>query len=263
MHSRSISTMAIALALIAGTAVSTQAATQAPQIERTAVTQGITAGTPTVLLAATPVVKAPGSSIEVERAAFTAKATPPPPPPPTPVILAGRTGTAAPVSTPSPPAVPSSASDSTPAPAPVRAVAPERSDNASPVKTKVAEASQSEVSTSSSSIVETGKKYLGVPYVWGGTNPSVGLDCSGFTQLVFRQHGINLPRVARAQAKVGTRINSLAEAQPGDLVGMRNGSHIAIYAGDGKILHSPRPGETVSIRSLTSYDDIDVIRRFK
>lgn len=261
MHSRSISTMAIALALIAGTAVSTQAATQAPQIERTAVTQGITAGAPTLILAATPEVKAPGSSIAVERAAFTAKATPPPPPPPpAPVILAGRTRTTAPASTPSPAAVSSPASDS--APARVRAVAPERSDN-TPVKSEIAEAPQSAVSTSSSSIVETGKKYLGVPYVWGGTNLSVGLDCSGFTQLVFRQHGISLPRVARAQAKLGTRINSLAEAQPGDLVGMRNGSHIAIYAGDGKILHSPRPGETVSIRALTKYDDIDVIRRLK
>jgi len=258
MHSRSISTMAIALALIAGTAISTQAATQAPQIERTAVTQGITTGASTILLAATPEVRAPKASIEVVRAAFTAKTTPPPP---APVILAGRTGTAAPVSTPSPPAVPSSASDSTPAPARVRAAAPERSDNAAATKTKVAEAPQSEASTSS--IVETGMKYIGVPYVWGGTNPAVGLDCSGFTQLVFRQHGISLPRVARAQAKVGTRVSSLAEAQPGDLVGMRNGSHIAIYAGDGKILHSPRPGETVSIRALTKYDDIDVIRRLK
>lgn len=261
MHSRSISTMAIALALIAGTAVSTQAATQAPQIERTAVTRAITTSAPTLILAATPEVKALESSIEVERAAFTAKATPPPTPPPAPVILAGRTGTAAPASTLSPAAVPLTASDSTPAPAPVRAAAPERSDNAAATKTKVAEAPQSAVSTSS--IVETGKKYLGIPYVWGGTNPSVGLDCSGFTQLVFRQHGISLPRVARAQAKVGTRVSSLAEAQPGDLVGMRNGSHIAIYAGDGKILHSPRPGETVSIRSLTKYDDIDTIRRVK
>lgn len=112
-----------------------------------------------------------------------------------------------------------------------------------------------------SAVVAEARKYLGVPYVWGGTSPTNGLDCSGLVQLVFRNLGVSLPRVARQQATVGTRIASLSQAKPGDLLGMRNGTHIAIYIGGGQILHSPRPGETVSIRSLTSYDDIDVIRR--
>jgi len=115
--------------------------------------------------------------------------------------------------------------------------------------------------TDGADIVATARKYLGVPYVWGGTNPNKGLDCSGLVQLVLGELGVDMPRVARDQAKEGTAVASLAEARPGDLLGMRNGSHIAIYLGDNKILHAPQPGESVSIRSLTSADDIDTIRR--
>lgn len=114
---------------------------------------------------------------------------------------------------------------------------------------------------SGDSVVAEARKYLGVPYVWGGTNPGKGLDCSGLVQLVFRNLGVELPRVARQQATRGTKVPSLAKAQPGDLLGMRNGTHIAIYLGDNKILHAPRPGEKVSIRELTRHDDIDTIRR--
>lgn len=114
---------------------------------------------------------------------------------------------------------------------------------------------------SGNAIVETAKKYLGTPYVWGGNSPSQGFDCSGLVKYVMNELGVDMPRVARDQAKVGTEIGSLAEAQPGDLLGMRNGKHIAIYLGDHKILHAPQPGEDVSIRSLFSWDDIDTIRR--
>jgi len=115
--------------------------------------------------------------------------------------------------------------------------------------------------TAGADIVATAKKYLGVPYVWGGTNPDRGLDCSGLVQLVLGELGVDMPRVARDQAREGAAVASLADARPGDLLGMRNGSHIAIYLGENKILHAPRPGESVSIRSLTSADDIDTIRR--
>lgn len=114
---------------------------------------------------------------------------------------------------------------------------------------------------SGDAIVETAKKYLGTPYVWGGNSPSQGFDCSGLVKYVMNELGVDMPRVARDQAKVGTEIGSLAEAQPGDLLGMRNGKHIAIYLGNNKILHAPQPGEDVSIRSLFSWDDIDTIRR--
>lgn len=116
-------------------------------------------------------------------------------------------------------------------------------------------------STAGAKVVAEAKQYLGVPYVWGGTNPRVGLDCSGLVQLVYKDLGYQLPRVARDQAKQGVEVSSLAKAQPGDLIGMRNGTHIAIYLGNNKILHAPQPGSDVSIRALHSRDDIDTIRR--
>ena len=65
--------------------------------------------------------------------------------------------------------------------------------------------------------VDTAQRYLGVPYVFGGTNPAVGLDCSGLVQLVFRQLGIALPRTAQMQYDATVRV-SRADLQPGDLV---------------------------------------------
>lgn len=113
-----------------------------------------------------------------------------------------------------------------------------------------------------SDVVAQAKKYLGVPYVWGGTNPDVGLDCSGLVQLVFKDLGVKVPRVTYDQLKTGTEIPTLAEARPGDLIVTRNGDHIGIYAGDNKILHAPRPGKDVEIREMFEKDaDILTIRR--
>ena len=113
-----------------------------------------------------------------------------------------------------------------------------------------------------SDVVANAKKYLGVPYVWGGNNPKIGLDCSSFVQHTFRDLGVELPRVARQQAKEGTEVPSLAQAKPGDLIVTRGGGHIGIYLGDNKMIHAPRPGETVSIRELFETDaTIMTIRR--
>ncbi|HXD27155.1 MAG TPA: C40 family peptidase [Arthrobacter sp.] len=117
-------------------------------------------------------------------------------------------------------------------------------------------------STTGADVVATAKKYLGVPYVWGGNNPAIGLDCSSLVQHTFRDLGIDLPRVARQQATVGTEVPSLSQAKPGDLLVLRNGKHIGIYLGDNKMIHAPRPGEKVSIRELFETDkDIMTIRR--
>lgn len=116
--------------------------------------------------------------------------------------------------------------------------------------------------TDGSDVVREARKYLGVPYVWGGNNPDIGLDCSSFVQHTFRDLGIKLPRVARDQAKEGTEVPSLAQAKPGDLIVTRGGGHIGIYLGDNKMIHAPRPGETVSIRKLFETDaQIMTIRR--
>lgn len=99
--------------------------------------------------------------------------------------------------------------------------------------------------------VEIGKKYLGIPYRWGGTDPKTGLDCSGLTQLVYKQLGIDLPRVSRDQAKTGTAVPSLDQAKPGDLVFFDNPvDHVGIYVGDGKMLHAPRTGKDVTIQDV-------------
>lgn len=114
---------------------------------------------------------------------------------------------------------------------------------------------------SAGAILETAKQYLGVPYVWGGESLAEGgLDCSGLVQLVFGAHGIDLPRVARDQMRQGTEVASLAQAQPGDLIVQRGGKHIGIYLGDGQMIHSPKPGQTVEITSVTDAS-VTTIRR--
>jgi peptidoglycan DL-endopeptidase CwlO len=108
-------------------------------------------------------------------------------------------------------------------------------------------------------IVAAGERYLGVPYVWGGTDPSKGLDCSGFVQRVFRDIGVQLPRVSVDQGRQGQPVASLAEARPGDLVFWRgDGSrpnHIGIYAGDGQMLVAPRTGDVVKYQKITRTPD--------
>ncbi|GLY13953.1 NlpC/P60 family protein [Kineosporia rhizophila] len=108
--------------------------------------------------------------------------------------------------------------------------------------------------------VSIAKQYLGVPYRWGGNDPSTGLDCSGFTKLVFGQLGIDLPRTSAQQATVGTRVSSLAAAQPGDLVFFNSPvSHVGIYLGGGKMIDAPKAGDVVRIRDV--YETPAHIRR--
>ncbi len=71
--------------------------------------------------------------------------------------------------------------------------------------------------SSGSAIVSEASKFLGVPYVWGGSSPS-GFDCSGLVQYVFAQLGVSVPRGSVDQSEVGTPVASLADAQPGDLL---------------------------------------------
>ena len=97
---------------------------------------------------------------------------------------------------------------------------------------------------------EFAKKYIGNPYVWGGTSLTRGADCSGFVLSVFRNYGMSLPHSSRAQANCGRAV-SLSELKPGDLVfyGNRSGiNHVAIYVGGGQVVHAsnPRVGITIS-----------------
>ncbi|MFN8074669.1 MAG: transglycosylase SLT domain-containing protein [Kineosporiaceae bacterium] len=99
--------------------------------------------------------------------------------------------------------------------------------------------------------VSIARRYLGVPYVWGGTDPDKGLDCSGLTQLVFRQVGVDLDRTSRDQAQQGREVASVADALPGDLVFFGSPvHHVGIYVGDNKILHAPHRGEDVKVSTI-------------
>jgi len=111
-------------------------------------------------------------------------------------------------------------------------------------------------------VVAMAKKYIGVPYVWGGTNPATGMDCSGFTQRVFKDLGIEIPRVVSDQMRQGTPVASLAEAKPGDLLVSFGGDHISIYLGNGKAIDAPVPGKTIQIRDAwEQHSNLTSIRR--
>ncbi|GAA3370472.1 C40 family peptidase [Streptomyces sannanensis] len=88
------------------------------------------------------------------------------------------------------------------------------------------------------------RRALGRPYVWGANGP-YGFDCSGLTQWAYRQAGVGLPRTSQAQRGAGRQV-SLAEARPGDLVTYRSDAgHIAMYMGNGQVVHAPYPGASV------------------
>ncbi|MDQ0029434.1 C40 family peptidase [Arthrobacter bambusae] len=111
-------------------------------------------------------------------------------------------------------------------------------------------------------VVADAKKYVGVPYVWGGTNPAVGMDCSGFVQRVFKDLGVNLPRVVSDQMRQGTPVATLAQAKPGDLLVSFGGEHISIYLGNGKAIDAPVPGQTIQIRDAwEQQSNLTAIRR--
>jgi cell wall-associated NlpC family hydrolase len=104
-------------------------------------------------------------------------------------------------------------------------------------------------------VLQTADQYVGVPYVWGGNTPSGGFDCSGFTRYVFAKQGIQLPRTSREQARVGQGIaldfgafapgDLLLFAEPGEAI-----SHVAIYVGDGRIIHASSAAGEVTYLDL-------------
>jgi len=103
-------------------------------------------------------------------------------------------------------------------------------------------------------IVRTAERYVGIKYKYGGATP-FGFDCSGFVQFVYKKHGLDIPRGTDDQYSAGRKIG-IGEVRPGDLVFFRiNGSgisHVGIYAGENKFIHSPSSGKKISYADIES-----------
>ena len=106
-------------------------------------------------------------------------------------------------------------------------------------------------SATGAQIIKVASKYIGVPYVFGGSTPA-GFDCSGFTRYVWAQFGISLAHSVHAQSRRGKLIRA-KDAQPGDLVVWNDGGHIGIYAGGWNMIHAPKPGDSVKLAEI--YDE--------
>jgi len=133
-----------------------------------------------------------------------------------------------------------------PAPAPAPAPAAVRTEQAA--SRSVERAPLTSTKPATGGILGIAAQYAGIMYKYGGTSPSTGFDCSGYTQYVFRQVGISLPRTAEEQRQSATPVSS---PQPGDLVFFGSPAyHVGIYAGNGKMWDSPHSGEAVALRDI-------------
>ncbi len=105
-------------------------------------------------------------------------------------------------------------------------------------------------------LVETAENFLGLPYLWGGTGPEDGFDCSGLTMAVYRHNGLVLPRSSREQSEAGAPVD-FDQLRKGDLVffAIKDGkkvSHVGIYTGDGRFIHAPGRGKVICAESMRS-----------
>ncbi|NLP34541.1 MAG: C40 family peptidase [Clostridiales bacterium] len=122
-----------------------------------------------------------------------------------------------------------------------------------------------EVSSVRVRLVNKAKEYLGGRYRWGWATLGKGVDCSGFTQQIYKKFGYTIPRTSRNQANSGTKI-STSQLKPGDLVFYGNGSyinHVAIFIGNGKIIHASNHRDGIKISNLYYRKPIKCVRYIK
>ncbi|MFI0899475.1 NlpC/P60 family protein [Streptomyces sp. NPDC020983] len=107
--------------------------------------------------------------------------------------------------------------------------------------------------------VAAARQVLGAPYVWGATGPH-SFDCSGLMQYAYARAGVSLPRTSQEQAHAGPRV-PLSQARPGDLVIYRgDASHVAMYVGNGRVIHAPYPGARVRYDPVSMMPVTAVVR---
>ncbi|WP_257230825.1 C40 family peptidase [Streptomyces sp. UH6] len=112
-----------------------------------------------------------------------------------------------------------------------------------------------------SSVIAYARKQLGKPYVWGGTGPR-GFDCSGLVMRAWATAGVQLPRTTWGQIRAGSA-TTRARLVPGDLVLSYGGGHVGLYIGDGKVIHAPRPGTTITVAPLPSPGNVVAYRHIR
>ena len=104
-------------------------------------------------------------------------------------------------------------------------------------------------------LIKTAESFVGVPYLWGGSSPNTGFDCSGLSMTVYQLNGLDLPRSTREQYETGTPVerNDLLK---GDLVffttsGKGKVAHVGVYVGDGRFIHAPGRGKNIRVDYLS------------
>lgn len=114
---------------------------------------------------------------------------------------------------------------------------------------------------SDNNIIAYATNFLGTPYLWGGTSPSTGFDCSGFTQYVYAHFGIGLGRTTYDQINDGVEV-AKSDLQPGDLLffGKNGPTHMGMYVGNGTYIHAPHTGDVIKISSINRSDYITARR---
>jgi peptidoglycan DL-endopeptidase CwlO len=101
-------------------------------------------------------------------------------------------------------------------------------------------------------VVQYAKRFIGVRYVYGGSSPRSGFDCSGFVRYVYAHFGVSLPHSSYAQFGDGRRV-SRRSLRPGDLVFFDGVGHVGLYVGNGRFIHAPHTGTRVQVTPLAGW----------
>ena len=126
------------------------------------------------------------------------------------------------------------------------------------VKTKNGTASNN--SSKGESVIAYAKRFLGNPYVYGGSSLTHGTDCSGFVMSIYKHFGISLPHSSYALRSVGRKVSGgIKNAKPGDIICYSG--HVALYMGNNKVIHASNPSSGIKITNNASYRKIVAIRR--